>query len=110
MQVAIDGPASAGKSTVAKIIAKKLSFLYIDTGAMYRSVTLDCLNKKIDCAEIDKIKQVLENINNFSTFLLIVYVQKLFNCHTAKMNKNNNQKNKWKRIKKSSFIRKSLLE
>ncbi len=40
MQVAIDGPASAGKSTVAKIIAQKLSFVYIDTGAMYRACTV----------------------------------------------------------------------
>mgnify|MGYP003556939793 FL=1 len=40
MQVAVDGPASAGKSTVAKIIAKKLSFVYIDTGAMYRACTV----------------------------------------------------------------------
>ena len=40
MQVAIDGPASAGKSTVAKIVANKLSFVYIDTGAMYRACTL----------------------------------------------------------------------
>ncbi len=39
MQVAIDGPASAGKSTVAKIIAQKLNFTYIDTGAMYRAST-----------------------------------------------------------------------
>lgn len=40
MQVAIDGPASVGKSTVAKIVANKLSFVYIDTGAMYRACTL----------------------------------------------------------------------
>lgn len=40
MQVAIDGPASAGKSTVAKIVANKLAFVYIDTGAMYRACTL----------------------------------------------------------------------
>lgn len=40
MQVAIDGPASAGKSTVAKIIAQKLNFVYIDTGAMYRACTV----------------------------------------------------------------------
>ncbi|WP_252233454.1 (d)CMP kinase, partial [Clostridium sp. DSM 1985] len=37
--IAIDGPAAAGKSTVAKIVAKKLRFVYIDTGAMYRAVT-----------------------------------------------------------------------
>ncbi|MFA7284118.1 MAG: (d)CMP kinase, partial [Candidatus Omnitrophota bacterium] len=43
MIVAIDGPAGAGKSTVAKILAKKLGFLYIDTGAMYRALTLKAL-------------------------------------------------------------------
>ncbi|EFG54977.1 (d)CMP kinase [Lactobacillus amylolyticus] len=48
MQVAIDGPASAGKSTVAKIIAKKLSFLYIDTGAMYRACTVIARNHGLD--------------------------------------------------------------
>ncbi|GEO77774.1 cytidylate kinase [Companilactobacillus mindensis DSM 14500] len=40
MQIAIDGPASAGKSTIAKLIAKNLNFVYCDTGAMYRAVTL----------------------------------------------------------------------
>lgn len=40
MQIAIDGPASAGKSTIAKLVAKKLNFIYSDTGAMYRAVTL----------------------------------------------------------------------
>lgn len=48
MQVAIDGPASAGKSTVAKIIAKKLSFVYIDTGAMYRACTVIARNHNLD--------------------------------------------------------------
>ncbi|QBO37309.1 (d)CMP kinase [Periweissella cryptocerci] len=40
MQVAIDGPASAGKSTIAKIIAKEFGYIYVDTGAMYRTITL----------------------------------------------------------------------
>ena len=48
MQVAVDGPASAGKSTVAKIIAKKLSFVYIDTGAMYRACTVIARNHNLD--------------------------------------------------------------
>ena len=39
MNIAIDGPAGAGKSTIAKLAAKKLSFVYIDTGAMYRTAT-----------------------------------------------------------------------
>ena len=46
--IVIDGPAAAGKSTVAKIVAKKLGFTYIDTGAMYRAVTLYVLNKGKD--------------------------------------------------------------
>ncbi len=58
--VAIDGPAGAGKSTVAKQLAKKLGFLHIDTGAMYRSVTLSALRKKADLkndSELEKIAQ-----------------------------------------------------
>jgi len=56
--VAIDGPAGAGKSTVAKTLAKKLGFLHIDTGAMYRSVTLAALRQKADLKndlELEKI-------------------------------------------------------
>lgn len=45
-QIAIDGPAAAGKSTVAKILSKKLGFVYIDTGAMYRSLTYKALKEK----------------------------------------------------------------
>lgn len=46
--IAIDGPAGSGKSTVAKLVAKKLGYLYIDTGAMYRALTLKALEKKVD--------------------------------------------------------------
>lgn len=45
--IAIDGPAGSGKSTVAKLIAKQLGFLYVDTGAMYRALTLRAINEKI---------------------------------------------------------------
>jgi cytidylate kinase len=48
MIIAIDGPAGSGKSTVAKLLAKKLGFLYLDTGAMYRALTLKILNLGID--------------------------------------------------------------
>ena len=47
--VAIDGPAAAGKSTVAKIIAERKGYTYIDTGAMYRAFTWYCLKKGVDC-------------------------------------------------------------
>ncbi len=45
--IAIDGPAGSGKSTVAKLTAKQLGFLYVDTGAMYRALTLKAINEKI---------------------------------------------------------------
>lgn len=48
IQIAIDGPAAAGKSTIAKIVAEKLGYVYIDTGAMYRAITLKALNAGID--------------------------------------------------------------
>ena len=47
MIIAIDGPAGAGKSTVAKILAKRLGFLYIDTGSMYRALTLKALEHNV---------------------------------------------------------------
>ena len=61
--IAIDGPAGSGKGTVTKLVGKKMGLVNIDTGAMYRCVTLDCLNKNIAPEELDKIEKVLENIN-----------------------------------------------
>jgi len=58
MIVAIDGPAGAGKSTVAKILAKRLGFLYIDTGAMYRALTLKALDNNVDIRDEDKINRL----------------------------------------------------
>jgi len=49
--IAIDGPAGSGKSTVAKEVAKRLGFLYIDTGAMYRALTLKAINKGLDFSD-----------------------------------------------------------
>lgn len=60
MQVAIDGPASAGKSTVAKILASKLSFVYIDTGAMYRACTLIARDHQIDYGNEDEILKAID--------------------------------------------------
>jgi len=48
IQIAIDGPAGAGKSTIAKLVAKELNFTYIDTGAMYRAITLKAIEMNID--------------------------------------------------------------
>jgi len=63
MIVAIDGPAGAGKSTVAKILAKRLGFLYIDTGAMYRALTLKVLENNIDISDERKINQLALKID-----------------------------------------------
>lgn len=61
MQIAIDGPASAGKSTIAKLVAKKLSFIYIDTGAMYRSCTLIAKSHGIDYGDEKALLPLLTN-------------------------------------------------
>lgn len=62
IQVAIDGPASAGKSTVAKIVAKKLHFIYCDTGAMYRSVTFAALKNHVKLDDDQALKELLKTI------------------------------------------------
>ena len=53
--IAIDGPAGAGKSTIAKMVAKELGFIYVDTGAMYRAMALYMINNGIKAEESDKI-------------------------------------------------------
>ena len=55
MNIAIDGPAGAGKSTIARLAAKELGFVYVDTGAMYRSIALYLLDNKVDI-DIDIVR------------------------------------------------------
>ena len=59
IQIAIDGPAGAGKSTIAKIVAETLGFTYIDTGAMYRAVTYKALKQNIHLDEEEKLTEML---------------------------------------------------
>lgn len=61
LTIAIDGPAGAGKSTVAQKVAKRLGYVYIDTGAMYRSITWKALHEGIDFADHDAIAEVARN-------------------------------------------------
>ncbi len=63
MIIAIDGPAGSGKSTTARLLAKKLDFIYLDTGAMYRAVTLFFLDNKIDLTNTDEVSSALNKIN-----------------------------------------------
>lgn len=60
MIVAMDGPAGTGKGTVCKLIAERLGFVYVDTGAMYRAITLKMLRKDIKVDELEKIENLLE--------------------------------------------------
>jgi len=60
--IAIDGPAGAGKSTIAKIVGKRLNIMYLDTGAMYRAVTLSIIKSCISTEDIDEIEKLLDNI------------------------------------------------
>lgn len=61
--LAIDGPAGAGKSTIAKRIAKELGFIYVDTGAMYRAMALYFLRNNIDAADSENINKACENVD-----------------------------------------------
>ena len=77
MIIAIDGPAGSGKSTTAKLLAQKLGFIYLDTGAMYRAVTLYFLNNSVNLTDSSKIIKLLNSMNltinhtnnNFTVFL-----------------------------------------
>ena len=61
--VAIDGPAGAGKGTITKLVGEKKNLIYIDTGALYRCVTLYMIRNKISLDDTDKIKEFLNKIN-----------------------------------------------
>ncbi|HEX7057609.1 MAG TPA: (d)CMP kinase [Bacilli bacterium] len=60
--VAIDGPAGAGKSTVARLVAQKLRFIYVDTGAMYRAITWEALKAKIAADDARKIAELAKSL------------------------------------------------
>ena len=92
MIIAIDGPAGSGKSTTAKLLAKKIGFIYLDTGAMYRAVTYYFLNSLADLTNSSEILQLLNQMNlkidyqndEFTVFL----DDKNVNSHIRKQNIN----------------------
>ena len=63
ISIAIDGPSGAGKSTIAKAISKKLGFIYVDTGALYRSIGLYVLNQGKDTANREEVAALLPEIS-----------------------------------------------
>lgn len=62
-KIAIDGPSSAGKSTLAKLLSKELGYVYIDTGAMYRAIGFYLLQNNADIHDEEKVISVLDNID-----------------------------------------------
>ena len=63
VSVAVDGPAGSGKSTITKMVAEKLGFNYVDTGAMYRALTYNFLSNDLKELEENKIKELLEDLD-----------------------------------------------
>ena len=66
--IAIDGPAGAGKSTIAKRIARKLSFIYVDTGAMYRAMAVYLLRQKISAQDAARIEEACQSADITITY------------------------------------------
>ncbi len=63
MIIGIDGPAGSGKTTVAKLLAERLGIFYLDTGAMYRALTLKAIERKVDLSDQDTLKKIAEELN-----------------------------------------------
>jgi len=68
MIIAIDGPAASGKSSTAHGVAQKLDFRHIDTGAMYRAVTLKIINENMDLSKVDDLQLMLDDLDLIVTF------------------------------------------
>lgn len=62
MNVAIDGPAGAGKSTIAKIVAKEMGYVYVDTGAIYRTLALACIRNGLNAEDEQNISRICRNV------------------------------------------------
>lgn len=78
INIAIDGPAGAGKSTVAKGVAKKLGYIYVDTGALYRAIGVYALRHGVDTKDAEGVGALLAEINVELKF--VDGVQKVFLC------------------------------
>lgn len=109
-KIAIDGPAGSGKSTIAKLIAKKLGFLYIDSGAMYRAVTLYLIKKKLLNKSKNKIQEHLKKlrinfVNRKEKQLVVLNREDVTNkIRSSLVNKCVSEVSSWK------FIRKEMVK
>ena len=69
VSVAIDGPAGAGKSTIARQAAKTMGYIYVDTGALYRAIGLFALKNGVDLCQQNQVEQMLSNVQIELVFL-----------------------------------------
>jgi CMP/dCMP kinase len=100
--IAIDGYSSCGKSTFARAIAKELGYIYIDSGAMYRAVTLYCMRKGFITKENMNLKGILDNLNDINVGF--VFNQKKSQYETFLNNEN--IENEIRLLEVSSFVSK----
>lgn len=106
--IAIDGPAGSGKSTSAKLIAQKLGYLYIDTGAMYRAVTFLAIKKKLDSdKEIVKLAESIDIKLSFENGYTEVFVD---NTNITEEIRTQEVNSKVSNISKIEGVRKALVD
>ncbi len=104
-QIAIDGPAGSGKSSISKIIAQSLEFTHIDTGAMYRAVTLEAINRNIDISnelEFSFIKDIDVSYIGTKTYLNSVDVSS--EIRSKKVNENVSKVSSYKVVRDMMLI------
>ena len=65
ISVAIDGPAGAGKSTIAKLVGEKYNLMYINTGAMYRAVSFICNEKDIEPSQMEELCELIDTFEMY---------------------------------------------
>lgn len=104
--IAVDGPAGAGKSTIAKIVAGKLNINYIDTGAMYRAVTYKCLKNNIDVNNEKEVIKIAKNSDIDFKNNSIYLDQNIINDEIRTIEVSNNVSN----VAKIKEVRKLMVE
>ncbi|UWD47357.1 (d)CMP kinase [Clostridioides difficile] len=104
--IAVDGPAGAGKSTIAKIVAEKLNINYIDTGAMYRAVTYKCLKNNIDVNNEKEVIKIAKNSDIDFKNNSIYLDQNIINDEIRTIEVSNNVSN----VAKIKEVRKLMVE
>tara|TARA_Y100000588_G_C14001956_1_gene816107 strand:+ start:180 stop:833 length:654 start_codon:yes stop_codon:yes gene_type:complete len=110
MIIAIDGPAGSGKSTTARLLADKLKFIYLDTGAMYRAVTLYFLTKKIDFSNSFDVQTSLKKLDLKIEFSDNIFTVLLDNQDISGSIRNHKINNSVSDVSKISQVRKKMVK